>query len=170
MNRRKFLKAAIAGIPLILSCSKNPVKSEKISGVNFYLLKDENLTFKDVEELPLSQLNLNENPWISSDDIKHYDWIAHIIFLEEDMPLSYEGISTYGKPFVVTVNEEKCYSGYLLPSFSSWRSFNYPHISLPQQSDSAIYITYTGEKANDPRTDSRIKEVLIAQGQLFPLE
>ena len=172
MNRREFLRKGLAGvviaIPLNSGCGKNPVGSERGSGVNIYFLKDENLTFKDVMEQPLSNLELHWKPWITSDDIERYDWSAHLIYLKKEMPLSLEGISTFGKPFVVTANEEKCYLGYLYPAFSSWYMPTNPSIWIPAPyPDDIIHIEYTGELDYDPRNDLRIKEALIAKGQFY---
>ena len=169
MNRREFLKKSLEGIvlgsiPLINSC-KNPVGSKKGSGVNIYFLKDEKLTIRDVMEKPLSNLELHWKPWILSDDILSYKWSSHIIYLKKEIPLSIEDTSLFEKPFIVTANKERCYLGYFYFTFSSWIAFNYAHISLPQPFDKTIYISYSGEKAKDPRNDSRIKECLINKGQ-----
>jgi len=169
MNRREFLKKGLEGIvvsiPLISSCSKNPVGSKQGSGVNIYFLNDEKLTIRDVMEKPLSNLEIHWKPWIVSDDILSYKWSSHLISLKKEMPLSIEDTSLFEKPFVVTANEERCYLGYLNPSFSSWIAFNYSYISLPQPFDKTIYISYAGEKAKDPRNDSGVKECLINKGQ-----
>ena len=41
--------------------------AERRSGVEFYLLKDEGLSFETVRKMPLADLALQDKPWIASE-------------------------------------------------------------------------------------------------------
>ena len=154
-----------------LSCS-NPVKEEdKNGGVNIYFLQDENLNFTAAMEQPLSKLTLKDEAWISSDDIERYDWSAHLIYLKEDMQISHEGISVFGKPFLVIANGERCYVGALWAGYSSLRPSG-PVIWVAPgfYPDDIVRISFEacdsqGQKIQDTRNDLRIKEALIQNRQ-----
>ena len=178
MNRREFLKRGLEGIvvgsvPLISNCNINPFRSEKIIGVNFHFLKEKNLTYLDVKDEPLSDLRLQGEPWICSDDILRYDWSSHVVYLKKNIYLYEEDISLFGKPFVVTANEEKCYLG-VLHSYSGVASSEHPSIGIIGYYDKKfILISNTSPPPGwigniswrDVRNDIRIKEALLANGQ-----
>lgn len=176
MNRREFLKVSLGGIvigsiPLISGCSKNPLKSEKGNGINIYFLKNEKLTFADVVNQSLSNLELYWKPWIASDDIRFYDWSSHLIYLKKELLLSYEGISTFGKPFVMTANEEICYLGALMVGYSSYGIFGYPSIYNDDYYSNndiihiSFYFSVDEGQIQDKRDDLRIKDSLIKNNQ-----
>jgi hypothetical protein len=156
---------------LSLSCHNFFGPDSNGGGVNIYLLRDEGMTFEAATKQPLSELRLQEKPWISSDDIKRYDWSAHIIYLDKDIPISCQSISTAGKPFLVTANGERCYLGALWVAYSSFmmagpKIWAEPGVYL----DDIVCITFDapdpqGQSIQDPRNDPRIKEALIANGQ-----
>ena len=105
---------------LSLSCTDPLGTGGNESGVNIYFLTDKNINAVKALEQPLSTLVLKDTAWISSADIERYDWSSHLIYLKKKKQLSFEGISVFGKPFVVTANDERCYLGALWVPYSSY--------------------------------------------------
>jgi len=161
---------------LFLSCSEteNPsYPNEQQRHFGIYFLKDSLLTEKDVKDVPIENLVLDDVPWISDDDIEFYDFSSHCIYLKKDKSYYlnyYKGVykplklHLINKPFVVTAGSKKCYIGalhsLLLSSFPvgpyiddfSFYSY-YPSDVLHIESDI--------QNEHDTRNDSEVKECLI---------
>ena len=169
------MKYVIYVINLLLltyfSCSNHVKEEDTNSGVNIYFLQDEDLTFTTAMEQPLSKLILQDEAWISSDDTERYDWSTHLIYLKKGMPISHEGISVFGNPFLVIANSERCYLGALWAGYSSLRPSG-PVIWVAPgfYPDDIVHISFEacdpqGQQIQDPRNDFRIKEALIQNRQ-----
>jgi hypothetical protein len=159
---------------LSLVCSDPFRTRDNGVGVNIYFLKDENLNAVNVLEKPFWALILDDIAWISAHDIERYDWSTHLIYLKKEKQLSFEGISVFGKPFVVTANDERCYLGALWsaissylpsfpiimvgPGFNGFHASDIIHLSLEDFSSQ-------GQSLTDPRNDERLKNALIQSGQ-----
>ena len=83
----------------------------RVSGeLSFYLLDDVYADVTQLENYDLSQLELQDKPWLSIDDIDFYDLSSHCIYLKEDWPsLDVNARMSFVVPFVVVANGERCY-------------------------------------------------------------
>ena len=70
-----------------------------------------------MEVSDLSQLELQDEPWLSIDDIDFYDFSAHLIYLKEGKSL---WLAPSATPFVVIANGQRCYLGYFYSMISSY--------------------------------------------------
>lgn len=123
-----------------------------------------------VQDTDLSQLELQDKPWLSLADIDYYDISSHYIYLKETTSIFGEDDKeSFVKPFVVVANGERCYLGYFLSRFSSLLPRS-PCIFYPTfLADDVIAIEKplpNGE--SDVRNDPRIREVLAKAGKLNP--
>ena len=119
-------------IIFFISCADS-VSPEIQSRFAVYLLENDALTTKDVEELKLSKLNLKDNPVITFNDLVGYQIENHKVYLNEKLfnyfdTDSLEIFSQYfGKPFALIANGERIYLGSFVTGLSSW-SPNTPKI------------------------------------------
>ena len=151
--------------------NKNPLSPSDISNFAIFLLKNPNITYQQVEEQNLDQLEIQTEPWLSSDDISMYDFSTHFIYLKNDKePLfkdmvddSYVFINFLLKPFVLVANHERIYSGCFISSLSSF-ACNGPNIcDIEQLFYPTDIIPIHGcdiEGWDDARNDPRIKSAL----------
>jgi|GEM_PF-4331329 len=155
------------------SSEEKPVEK---TGVNIYLLEDENMDLRTARKKPISQLALKKKPWISSDDILRYDASSHCIHLRKNISIPLKKRSLRGNPFVVTVDGQRCYLGALRSHGSSF---------LPEATTPLIYtpdfyypddivaiellrITSSGsdyKPTEDVRNDRRVLKALRENGQ-----
>jgi hypothetical protein len=178
VNRRAFLQSCMGSIAITgfgaLHCTSNPVGGENGS-VNFFLLKDANLTFEDVLDEEPTSLELQEEPWISNDDLLMYDSSTHMVYLNRTtsdlLPdIMTEQVSTSGIPFAACVSGVACYVGGMIPMYSSWGAIDRPVIMIPSiRPSDVLYLSnglYVHQSVVDLRNDSRVLEALNTQGIL----
>lgn len=106
---------------LIFSCSKNsdPVSPDKNNSFfGIYFLKDTTLTERDIEHVEIKDLVLNDDAWLTEEDIGFYDFSTHCIYLKRDKSCffyNYVGNffvfspSFVSKTFVIVAGTERCY-------------------------------------------------------------
>ncbi|MGD8782056.1 MAG: hypothetical protein PVH88_24220 [Ignavibacteria bacterium] len=109
-------------IVLVVACSENgePLLPENQSpDFGIYFLKDSLLTGSQIKEIDIDSLELNDEPWLSEENIDFYDYSSHCIYLIEDKSYFFDiqnGNFTFdhhliNKPFVVIAESERCYVG-----------------------------------------------------------
>ena len=128
-----------------------------------YRLSDPSLTASQVWNEPLESLVLAESPFLSTEDLKSYNWQTHefAVIPSVDSQLAFLQRTlgpTGGIPFVVEVDNDRIYLG----------AFWYPYSSLMPQVpfiDAVLAphrINQNGLVSGDKRTDARIYRALKA--------
>lgn len=96
--------------------------SESTGGeFSIYLLK-QGISLEQMRDSNLSELELEDTPILSIDDIVTYDWETHEIQLTDsasERVTRLEGLMLGGLPFAVCVGREPVYSGAFWTSYSS---------------------------------------------------
>ena len=121
----------------------------------------------------LASLKLQEEPWLSVEDIDYYDFSTHYIYLKEDKT------SLFGRglqnqmysDFVVVADDERCYLGRFHPLFSSQMPMtpiisDYPGFELSPEDVISITYPFRAESTEDLRNDPRILNALAQAGKL----
>lgn len=121
-----MIKISALIILILFSYCSNPSSSEENDRFAIYLLKNDTLTTKDVEEVKLWKLILQDNPAISYKDLVGYQIENHKVYLDEKLS-DYFGTDyttlfseIFGKPFVLIANGERIYLGSFVTGYSSW--------------------------------------------------
>jgi hypothetical protein len=83
-----------------------------------YFLKDDNITAQDLYGTDLTQLELEDQPFISQGNIELYDASVHTIQLYKQVDIP-EMVSVFGKPFIVSTDTIRHYFGAVWPMYSS---------------------------------------------------
>ena len=125
--------------------------------------------FHSFVDIPLSELELEDEPWLSLKDIDYYDFSTHYIYLNSsDFSFGVDPIKSFVKPFVVVAGGERCYLGYFLGASSFLPPT--PQILYPTfVPDDVIAIRKNGLQGSiDVRDDARIREVFVKAGKLDP--
>ena len=156
----------------VTSCS-NPTKHEKQKSViNIFFLENEEQTFTNVNDKALSEIEIEDTPWISSDEIIMYDWSSHLIYLTEEKSFEQSGIPVSGKPFIVIANGKRCYIGALWPHYSSlWLQCPKIMVAPRYFPDDIVQISfnefevYTQENT-DVRNNLYVKNALIQSAKI----
>ncbi len=111
----KFLFFLLA-ISTLFSCSDEIVDEVNNPNNNFniYLVKSsvEDMLSQDVD---LESLQLEDTPWVKSQDIEFYDWSAHAFYLSKE--LEKEELSA--RNFVVTSKGKRLFMGVFWPMYMS---------------------------------------------------
>ena len=156
-----------------------PTKSDIKNDFALYLLKDSSIEIYDILDTPLSELELENEPWLSTDDIDFYDFSTHCIYLKKEVKSLFNDTidvlfphSWWDKAFIVCADKKKIYKGFFHPGPSSMYASDIPHIS-----DFSQFALYPAdvlkidwfpslEVPDDIRNNNQIKEALI-DGGLF---
>jgi len=161
---------AAAMIPGGLPCRA----AEARPGVNFYLLKDQEMDFETARKMPLADLVLQDKPWIASEDIQRYDWSSHCVYLKKDVSIAWNRINLRGTPFVVVADGQRCYVGALWSMISSFAPMGNAVLingvgGISGQKDlvalDLMSALRRGERRVDVRDDPRMAKALRRQGQ-----
>ena len=147
----------------------------KADGFSIYLLADE-IPATELLPVDLNDLELQEEPILSSDDIVTYSWKRHEIELtaeayERIQQLHSPPVEVRGIPFVVCVGPDRIYAGAFWTPVSSI-GFDGVVICQPFDPDKRIIrigLGYPCPEAftgKDPRSDQRILQSLEAAGKL----
>jgi hypothetical protein len=117
----KFLMFTLI-LTLLYACNvdSDPLSSNKDISFGIYFLSDSLLGEADVYDCSLDSLILQEDPWLTNNDIDFYDYSAHCIYLKEDKHIFFDNYSTNfrifnpsltSKPFVMVAGDTRCYVG-----------------------------------------------------------
>jgi hypothetical protein len=125
-------------------------------------------------EMPLSKLELLEEPLITDVDIIEYRWNTHEVILSKQGDRKYNNQSNKnresGRVFVIVADGVRCYHGAFWQKILS-ASYPYPVILVDSTPPDIIKIerAYPSEKfaiGDDPRSDERIYKALLSIGKL----
>jgi hypothetical protein len=162
----------IIALGTVLFMYRQKIKNDNINQTStdtyysfaIYLLKNEKI--KDVSEINISSVKLEDIPFISDKDIISYNWSEHFFELSKSCVDDISNRSVEGLPFVVVVNGEKIYTGSFrttLPSIPK----QHPVISIIENK---VFIKkeYQIDQYDtfDPRNDKRIFYVLKENDKL----
>lgn len=168
MMRGHFNAILLIASIFLFSCQGENNNSS--GNFSIYFLKNSDLTYQDVYESDINDLELQSNVWLSSDDITRYDFSTHYIYLNKSKAEFFKDYLDGGaifynfitKPFIVIAGDERIYLGSLISSISSMTIagpgisdcdvFYYPEDIIPIE---------CGIRESDPRSDIRIKDALI---------
>lgn len=154
--------------------TSNSIPTNAVGAFSIYLVKPR-MSAQQMMETDLSDLELEEIPILSVDDIVTYTWETHEIDLTDS---GYERIAelhvpvTTGVPFVVCVGREPIYSGAFWVGYSSMSFHGIVIDTLFAMDKHSIRIQlgypespelFEGE---DTRSDPRILQSLEAAGKL----
>ncbi|MBN1812384.1 MAG: substrate-binding domain-containing protein [Anaerolineae bacterium] len=126
-------------------------------------------------KIALQDLELEETPILSADDVVAYVWESHEVELT---PSAYErlfefsdSVSTSGRPFVVCVGSQRVYAGAFWMPFSSQSFDGIAIVLIPSDGRTiCIQLGYPGSPDLfmwfDPRSDPRILRSLEEAGKL----
>jgi len=165
--------AAWAAMPLY--GASRSYAAEVRSGVEFYLLKDEQMDFETARKKPLSELVLRDRPWIAAADIERYDWSSHYVYLNRQVPIpvpaGQKHILLRGTPFVVVADGQRCYLGALWSPVSSFSpAGNVAMVNdvfggeLDRLAITWHSVLWPGEARTDPRANPQVSKALRRQG------
>jgi len=160
---------------LLIISSGIGCQPSKTEGFAIYLLEDD-IQASDLSEKSLDQLDLQDEPLLSQDDLLSYTQSTHEMELTDAayqklQNLFDNSVGVRGLPFVVTAEHQPIYTGAFWTPISSisfdsvviLRSFD------PQNHILRIDLGYPTQEAFsdiDPRDDERIMEALIEAGKL----
>jgi hypothetical protein len=141
--------------------------------------------FIQTEGKALSDLRLDDQPFLTDADILTYSWTNHTMAIESNaisrLP-DMKQVGTGGKAFAVVVDGERRYRGAFWGSYSSISHFNpvilvdhydpanitiyrmYPTVDLSGKVD--VVVDGRKTSVSDPREDDALKRVLTAIGKL----
>jgi len=149
--------------------------AEVRAGVDFYLLKDEQMNFETARSKPLSELVLRDKPWIAAADIERYDWSSHHVYLNRQVPIpvptGQKHVLLRGTPFVVVADGQRCYLGALWALVSSFSpAGNVAMVNVFGGELDRLAITWhsalkPGEARTDPRAHAQVSKALRRQGR-----
>jgi hypothetical protein len=131
------------------------------AGFNIYFLKDENIVAQDLYNSNLTELELENRPFLTQGDIEFYDASVHTIQLYKQITIP-DMVSVSGKPFVVVTDTIRHYFGAVWPMYSSG-NFDGPIIDVAPRFypldivKIALHNSYSGE---DKRFNDTIQQVL----------
>jgi len=152
-----------------------PTRSDIDDDFAIYLLKDPSIEIYDILDTPLSELELEDEPWLSTDDIDFYDFSTHCIYLKKDVKSLFNDTidvlfprSWWDKPFIVCANNEKIYTGIFRagPSSTPWWQVPYIDDGFGRFPSDVLFIDwiFAFDVLEDRRYDNQIKEALIDAG------
>ena len=173
-----FTLALLFIVLCFIGCKEIPIAPVNNNSFAIYFLKDTTLTIKDILDIKLGDLKLADNPWITQDEIKFYDWSSHCIYLKKDksnfFPNYHEGfyqipLSWTDRPWIVVANKIPCYQGFIVTD-ASINIFPFPEISgleagtweYPKDILTSEWIFWFLH--SDPRDNELVKESLIQNG------
>jgi len=135
-----------------------------------YLVADTQITGPDLSFYELDELELAEDPILSTSDIVNYQWDFHMIDLTPEafqkiLAILSVGIPNSGIPFVVVSHGERIYAGaFWTPSSSlPFDGVLIMHPFDPAGSPLVISLGYPSEEyftGEDPRSDPRLRQAL----------
>ncbi|MFA5779474.1 MAG: hypothetical protein WC947_05020 [Elusimicrobiota bacterium] len=157
---------------------KAEVQKELKHSFGIYLIKEGKFTevgkdpyyLKSIK-VDLHKAELLKKPIISDKDIVEYDWENHTLTVNAEAVARIPQPSSFGIPFVVVADGNRCYVGGFWTMVSSVGCLH-PIIEVNDAKDGTFRIRagYPRDvnllKENDPRFDERIKKSLKGLGKL----
>jgi hypothetical protein len=180
MRRRRIYRIVLACGAIVLGCltCHSPAEPFNETAFAIYFLEDPTITTIQAEEVDLSELDIQNSPWLSISDIEFYDFSTHCIYLKEDISSLFGSdtltvfSSVLGIPFMVVAHDERCYLG------SFWSLASSLGTRCPRIEDIDTWL-YPGDVIHiraadrspypalpDVRDDRRIREGLRSQNKL----
>lgn len=113
---------------LLLFAISCEINEDSAGNFSIYLLKDDGLSYLDIKDMNIDDLELKDDPWISSDDIKFYDFSTHYIYLNKSKSRFIDELADScqlymfhfsSKPFIVKAGNQRIYSGSFFSEASS---------------------------------------------------
>ena len=171
MKKARLYLIGLLIAPILMGCVPSKAK-----GFSIYLLASEEIPAAELLPVDLNEIELQEEPLLSGDDIIKYSKDTHEIEItveayERIQQLYSPPVEVGGIPFVVCVGRDPVYAGAFWTPVSSL-SFDGVVICQPHYSDKHIikiglgYPTSEAFTGKDPRSDPRILESLEAAGKL----
>lgn len=147
----------------------------KADGFSMYLLASD-MSAAEASSADLNELDLQEDPILSTDDVIAYAWNTHEIEItgtsfERIRRLFSLPVEVRGIPFVVCVGRDRIYGGGFWTPASSL-SFDGVIILQPFDPDRHViridlgYPTQEAFSGQDPRSDQRLRQSLESAGKL----
>jgi len=177
-NTASYLLVGCVNVVLLLltltGCVKDiPGNNVGTTGNEFAIYLVANVDSQNLYSLTnsnLSELELEDKPWLSLKDIDYYDSSSHYIYLEDrTFTLDVDTKKSFVKPFVVVASGERCYLGYFVSMASSFLP-QAPYVHYPSfLADDVIAIENPiSDGAIDMRNDPRIIEAFIKADKFNP--
>ena len=161
---------------IFYSCSENNITESSLeSGLNFYFLKDTQITVNQISNSNIYDLKLTEKPFLTYKDIIYYKWSEHSFEIDSSKAKIIQKIcenntSVFGIPFVVKVDQDRIYVGAFWFLFSSIVPV-FPYIDAPINIGKNSYIFVINKSIDstrpDLRNDQRIYNTLKKYGLLL---
>ena len=156
---------------LFISCKSTSDPEYNQGRFSIYLLKDENTTTVQAEQLDLEDLELADKPWLTTEEIEYYEFSTHKIKLKKDKTNwpEYTEVSLEGNPFVIIAGNSRIYLGSFWNLASSMFSCT-PRIEIPNfLGENQMQIKVAAHSELNPdfvdlRNDIRIKQALMRFG------
>lgn len=167
----------ILSLTIIFGCSKNsdPVSvNNEESYFGIYFLKDTSITEQETAKMDINSLDLNNDPWLSHNDIEFYDFSTHCIYLKKDKSCFFENYGgkfyqfspvLISRPFVIVSGNERCYVGALHSGLLSMAPAG-PYMNeldVGYFPADVMHISRAWSDDEDIRSNPKIEEVLIEQ-------
>ena len=164
-------------LTIFFSCSKNSdpfsVTNEE-SNFSIYFLKDTSITEQEAVKIGINGFVLNNDPWLTHNEIEFYDFSTHCIYLKKDKSYFFENYKgrfyqfnplLISRPFVVVAGTERCYTGALHSGLLSTAPVR-PYIDeldVGYFPEDVIHISRAWSDDEDIRCHLKVAEVLIKQ-------
>lgn len=167
----------ILSLTIIFGCSKNSdpfsVNNEE-SYFGIYFLKDTTMTEQETTKMDINSLVLNDDPWLTHNDIEFYDFSTHCIYLKKDKSYFFENYGgkfyqfnpeLISRPFVIVAGNERCYVGALHSGLLSMAPAG-PYMNeldVGYFPADVMHISRAWSDDGDIRSNPKVEEVLIEQ-------
>lgn len=167
----------ILSLTIIFGCSKNSdpfsVNNEE-SYFGIYFLKDTTMTEQETAKMDINSLVLNDDPWLTHNDIEFYDFSTHCIYLKKDKSYFFENYGgkfyqfnpeLISRPFVIVAGNERCYVGALHSGLLSMAPAG-PYMNeldVGYFPADVMHISRAWSDDEDIRSNPKVEEVLIEQ-------
>jgi len=159
------------GFILLFGCNDSINEPTDDSTFGIYWLKDHNLSLQDIKDINISDLNLEETPWLKASDISFYDFSSHCIYLNKNKKEIFSQdaiIKQYDQPFVVVAENARCYVGNIY-SLAFSVAPTIPHfdiIDINYYPDDVLHISRGWSDKTDARNSSFVKYDLTSKNKL----
>lgn len=153
--------------------NNNPAGNADYSSFGIYLLKEDSIKIGEVADTDINVLQLDETPWLSSNDIDFYDYSSHYIYLKKEKSELFGGkmdMGMVGRPFIVVADYRRCYVGMFF-SMASSTAPTKPQIYIdelivPFSPADVLPIHKSWIDGVDVRNDVNVEHALTAIGKL----
>ena len=175
MNKINFIAIILLSV-FIYSCSENNVTENTLQeGINFYLLKDSNITANQISTQNINDLKIADKPFLTYKDLLYYKWEEHSFGIDSNKAKVIQNIcennpTVFGIPFIITVDQERIYLGAFWFLYSSLAP-TFPYIDALfnlEQTPQILTIKKSWDSTKpDLRSDNRIYNALTKYNLLL---